>query len=110
MFVGVHFVCIVENDKLREKINCLCLCVCVWVCVCVCVCVCMCVCVSLTQVDTVPKLSWDGEGTPLAAVPLPVCSGPLLSDWPPQNARFIRRYIHTYTCTHKHTHTHTHTQ
>lgn len=48
--------------------------------------------VSSSQVEPVPELRWDGQGTPLAAVPLPVCSGPLLSDWPVQCSRFIRRY------------------
>ena len=47
---------------------------------------------SSSQVEPVPELRWDGKGTPLAAVPLPVCSGPLLSDWPVQCSRFIRRY------------------
>jgi PAB-dependent poly(A)-specific ribonuclease subunit 2 len=43
------------------------------------------------QVEACPQLSWDGSGQPLAAIPLPACSGRLLSDWPPQNSRFMRR-------------------
>ena len=48
------------------------------------------VCVLL-QPESCPELSWDGSGAPLAAVPLPVCSEPLLSDWPSHNSRFMRR-------------------
>ena len=48
----------------------------------------------VTQVEACPELQWDGQGQPLAAVPLPVCSGSLLSDWPLQNSRFMRRCRH----------------
>lgn len=53
----------------------------------------------LVQVEACPVLHWDGQGQPLAAVPLPVSSGSLLSDWPLHNSRFTRRcYSLSFTC------------
>lgn len=45
----------------------------------------------LLQPESCPELNWDGSGLPLAVIPLPVSSSPLLSDWPPHNSRFMRR-------------------